>query len=742
MNRPTSIRISVALSVVLVFFSGANLRGLAQQPDAASQSPPGSEHIALAEKALRKGENQIAESEYKAAAAESSAMLGLLYMQEKDVANAKKAYELAINSVSHPEEYQITLALILMQSGEPEKAESLARSVLTVAPKDVKARQVVAEALSLQGKTAEAIQELTEAKGLAPDDIGLLYAIGTGYLRANKLPEAQKTFAEILRLRPIPETHVLLGRTYRDFSKFELAQQELQTALQSGKKLRRAHYYLGTISLLNAGIRNLDLAIHEFQSELEWYPDEDFVHLSLGMALVEQRNYAEAIPHLERGINGSSQATAFQLLGKAYLNTGKPEPAKENLQKALALLESGKKDLQQISAVHYLLAQALRKMGDSQGAEEHFRLSQQTKTADVEETRETLKQYLAGEASLGEQSTLNLLDLSGLEALTEAQRQRLKEAMLTNIARAESNLGVLRAQAQDFAHAADYFKNAADAIPDFPDVEYSLGLSYFNSQQFQQAIAPLQKAITTDAKRTAEIQRVLALCYLNTEQYSKAASLLAIDDGRREDVSLEYAYALALVRSNQIKEAEQEFAYLLSRHADSPELNVLIGQAHAQESDFDAAIPYFEKALQQKADVKEAHSALGIIYMRQGRLEDAERELRAELQLGPTPNVEFQLANVLDLRQKTDEARTLLERILKQKPDLADARYLLGKILLAKGQAQQASENLEAAARISPEEPNVHYQLAQAYQKLGKTEEARQEFELFRKYKAEKRRPQ
>jgi tetratricopeptide (TPR) repeat protein len=741
-NRPIFIRNSVVLFLILAFFSSADVRGQGPQAEAASQAPPGSEHIALAEKALRQGETQIAESEYKAAAAESAAMLGLLYMQEKDVANAKRAYELAVASVSHPEEYQITLGLFLMQSGEPEKAESTARAVLSVAPKNVKARQVAAEALSLQGKTEEAIQELTEAKGLAPDDIGLLYAIGTGYLRANKLPEAQKTFAEILKLRPIPETHVLLGRTYRDFSKFELAQQELQTALKSGKKLRRAHYYLGTISLLNAGIRNLDLAIQEFKSELEWYPDEDFVHLSLGMALVEQRNYAEAIPHLERGINGSSQATTFQLLGKAYLNTGNPEQAKENLQKALTLLEAGKQDLQQISAVHYLLAQALKKVGDNQGAEEHFRLSQQTKSADVQETRETLKQYLAGETKLGQQTSLNLLDLSGLEALTEAQRRQLKEAMLTNVARAESNLGVLRAQAQDFAHAADYFKNAADAIPDFPDVEYSLGLSYFNSQQFQQAIAPLQRAITSDAKRTAEIQRVLALCYLNTEQYSKAASLLAIDDGRREDVSLEYAYALALVRSNQIKEAEQEFAYLLSRHADSPELNVLIGQAHAQESDFDSAIPYFQKALQQKADVKEAHSALGIIYMRQGKLEDAERELRAELQLGPNPTVEFQLANVLDLRQKTDEAKDLLEHVLKQKPDLADARYLLGKILLARGQAQQASENLEAAARISPEEPNVHYQLAQAYQKLGKSEEARQEFELFRKYKAEQRRPQ
>jgi predicted Zn-dependent protease len=94
------------------------------------------------------------------------------------------------------------------------------------------------------------------------------------------------------------------------------------------------------------------------------------------------------------------------------------------------------------------------------------------------------------------------------------------------------------------------------------------------------------------------------------------------------------------------------------------------------------------------------------------------------------------LAIVLESEQKADEARGLLREVLKSKPDLADARYLLGKILLAQGAAAEAAEQLEAAARLNPDDPGIHYQLGQAYQKLGRTELAQQQFDLFREIKA------
>jgi len=80
----------------------------------------------------------------------------------------------------------------------------------------------------------------------------------------------------------------------------------------------------------------------------------------------------------------------------------------------------------------------------------------------------------------------------------------------------------------------------------------------------------------------------------------------------------------------------------------------------------------------------------------------------------------------------------LLRNVLRAQPDFADARYLLGKILLLQGETAEAVEHLEAAARLAPEEANTHYQLGRAYTKLGRTEDAQRQFEIFRQIKAKR----
>ena len=77
-------------------------------------------------------------------------------------------------------------------------------------------------------------------------------------------------------------------------------------------------------------------------------------------------------------------------------------------------------------------------------------------------------------------------------------------------------------------------------------------------------------------------------------------------------------------------------------------------------------------------------------------------------------------------------AMALLRGVAEAQPDSAEALYLLGRMLLAQGAATEAVEPLEAAARLTPEDPNVRYQLGQAYQTLGRTELARRELEAAR----------
>ena len=94
---------------------------------------------------------------------------------------------------------------------------------------------------------------------------------------------------------------------------------------------------------------------------------------------------------------------------------------------------------------------------------------------------------------------------------------------------------------------------------------------------------------------------------------------------------------------------------------------------------------------------------------------------------------------VLDLDRNPDNAVRELQTVLKARPDYANARYLFGKILLSQGRAEQAATELELAAKLAPDDPNVHNQLGQAYQRLGKEDAAQKEFDAYRALKDKRR---
>jgi tetratricopeptide (TPR) repeat protein len=326
-----------------------------------------------------------------------------------------------------------------------------------------------------------------------------------------------------------------------------------------------------------------------------------------------------------------------------------------------------------------------------------------------------------------------------LAVLAPPQRLELERRVKAELVRAYLNLGVMQTRAQRFSRAAELFGKAAAITPDSAQVQYSLGVARFNARQFAEATAPLSRALAANPA-DAGLRHMLAMAWFNAEAYDKASELLRDDPGRAADASLQFAYGAALVRSGRAAEAQPVFAALLARHGDSAEVRVLLGQASAQQGDFDAAVRELTRALELQPHVAEANATLGVIYMRQGRLAEAEAALRAELETRPDDVKSGNaLATVLDLQGRPEEAVPLLRRALESKPDFADARYLLGKILLAQGAAPEAVEQLEAAVRLAPEDANIHYQLARAYQKLGRAEDAGREFEVFRQLKDKRR---
>jgi tetratricopeptide (TPR) repeat protein len=707
-------------------------------PATADPVAPLTAAVADAESSLRNGELQTAESRYRTALLEGWLLIGALDASDGRLAESREAFRRASTAAVETRRALQSLALVQLQLGEAAEAVGILTQVVGRNPKDGRLRHLLAQALAASGSPEQAAQELEEARAAEPDDLELGFLLATEYLRLKKPEVAAGLFARIAAARPIPQTHVLIGRAYRDFGEYDRARASLGKALALDPRARRAHYYLGMVEVLDRGADGLPDAIHEFQEETRLAPRDPLTHLRLGMALVEAHRAAEAMPSLEIAAPSEPPTVdAFHYLGRALLALDRPAEAVAPLRRALELARIDA----QLSSIHYQLALALRALGETEEASRHFAESQRYSTERASSSRERLSRYLAGEIEAGLDSapTSPLIQGAALSALRPDEREDVRRRTRTGLARAYLNLGVMQTRSEAFARAADLFALAAEADPDLPQVQYSLGVARFNAGQFEPAKQPLARALA-DAPGDASLTRMLALASFNTEDYARAAELLRDDPERGSDASVQFTYATALVRSGRAKDAESIFKRLLAQHGESAELSVVLGQAHAQEGDYASAETALARALQLKPGVAEANATLGVIYLKQGRLAEAERALRAEI-LGHPSDVksEANLATVLDLEGRPQEAVPLLRDALKRKPEFADARYLLGKLLLAQGAAEEAVEHLEAAVRLAPADANVHYQLAQAYLKAGQPERAAVELEAYRKIKDERR---
>ena len=682
--------------------------------------------IALLLLALLAGARPVGPAESSATAALDLAVAqAQASLQRGDIAAAQLHYGRALF------EGWLALATLERFAGRLAEARAAVENAATSAAGDASTTRVLASAWRRVGEPERAVQVLDARPAGVADDPEAAFLLGTEYLWLKEAASAERLFAQALAARPLPQLHVLIGRAYRDAGEYERARRHLRSALTQDPRVRHAHYYLGMTALADAasGPDRLDAAISEFRAELALDPTDPLSNDQLGVALLDAGRAEDAVRALEIAAKGDARFLSVSHLGRGQLALDRPAEAAASLRRALVLAGQQGAGAAELRTIHYQLALALRKLGDAPGAAEHFAAARQASAEDGAEG--TLPARALGESGEG-----GMGDAASLADLPAPRRDEVERHVKGELARTYLNLGVIEAQAQRFPEAAQRFEQAASLDPAFPQVQSSLGIAYFNAREFGRAVGPLERARAASPGERG-LARMLALAWLNTEEYAKAADLLRDDPERDADPSLQFAYGMALVKSERAAEAEQVFARLLRVHGDSAELSVMLGQAYAQQGNFEAALESLQRAISLKPDVAEARSTMGVIYLRQGRLAEAEQALRAETAAHPSDlRAQQDLAIVLDLLQRADEAVPLLRRVVESRPQQTGAQYLLGKILLAQGVAEEAALHLEAAVKASPADASAHYQLGRAYEKLGQPARAEREFERFRELKA------
>jgi tetratricopeptide (TPR) repeat protein/TolB-like protein len=221
------------------------------------------------------------------------------------------------------------------------------------------------------------------------------------------------------------------------------------------------------------------------------------------------------------------------------------------------------------------------------------------------------------------------------------------------------NLGLLALGANDFAGAANYFREASEREPDKAENRALMILSLEKAGKKTEADQERDTAAETFGPDALPVVRLDA----------KKDTLLHLERVRSEMDTT--ALRLEIVSAGDSANAAAAAV------ADTPAAHIRRGRQELSAGRVDAAEVEFRAALAADPGSASAHNGLAEVYRRRGKLEDSAKELQASLAIRDSAAVRTTLARVYLEQKRVDLARTELERALKLAPKYPDAKELL-----------------------------------------------------------------
>ena len=228
--------------------------------------------------------------------------------------------------------------------------------------------QVLGLSLYLAGRLAESVPYLEQTRAWAAENVQLAYILGNAYLLTQKPALGRASFARLFGVPPeSAAAHLLAAQMMVRLELGEMADAELQKAIEKDPRIPQAHYLLGQAAIFRG---QLDLARTLLEKELELSPGHAMALYRLGDAYTRGARWDEAIVALQKSIWLSPYFSGpYILLGKAYMKKGQAATAEGMLRRAVEYDPNNK-------AAHYLLGQLLRQAGRMDEAQKELAIAE------------------------------------------------------------------------------------------------------------------------------------------------------------------------------------------------------------------------------------------------------------------------------------------------------------------------------------------------------------------------------
>jgi tetratricopeptide (TPR) repeat protein len=290
-------------------------------------------------------------------------------------------------------------------------------------------------------------------------------------------------------------------------------------------------------------------------------------------------------------------------------------------------------------------------------------------------------------------------------------------------------LGVLEQTELKFDDSIENFQQVLVRDPQYPEVNFFLGVSYLGNNDASHATESFQRELGT-LKPHPRCRYYLALALESSGHMDDAVSELnqSLDANPKDADAL---YELARIHKNASLQAIER---LKAIDGDSFQLHALMGEVYADEERYSDAIKQYQAALAKRPNAQGMHYAMGIAYWVQHELDPAEKEFTEAWKENPHDGMtNLYLGDIAVHERRFADALGYLRVAKQADEDMPQVHVLLGKCYRGQNDSEAARIEFLAAIKADPAAPEPHYLLAQVYRELQNSEASARELAEFEK---------
>ncbi|MEZ5402299.1 MAG: tetratricopeptide repeat protein [Bryobacteraceae bacterium] len=472
-------------------------------------------------------------------------------------------------------------------------------------------------------------------------------------------------------------------------------------------------------------------------------------YYQLGLAELKSGRYSEALQALRRAVElQPDNADAHTKLGDLYLAAymSNPRTMKQFLNEfeslSQTLLKRNPKDFQGLRMRGFYL----NATGDAAGAVDAFQQAIEQKPTDAA-IRLALAQALVR-----------------TEKFAEAEKVTREAIEIDKKLSASYDfLYLLKMRDKDVAEGEKTLKAKIANNPEHPEYEVELAAHYLRNKQRPEMLAAIdrllkskiqapyqtagdfylragdtaaatqmyEQGVKSDPEHKANYQKrlteLMAMQGKRQEAIALAQQLVEQNGDDPEARAIRAALRLQGGKKEDLEGAIAELLEVVKKLPNNPVVRFNLGEAYLAKGEVDPAIVQFQEALKARPNYVQPKLSLARIHLSRREFARAQQLADEALQAAPALLVAklIRISSLIGLQDKR-AAREDLTKLLAEKPDLADARYLLGVLDVAENRMADAEKNFAALYQSNNTDLRGLLGLVEIYASTNRMDRARE----------------